>query len=88
MGKNRVAGPATRMRGVLIPTGWDDNGRPIELTLADFAEKEYRIAPTADLRNLTGYLRREVNVTGRLTRDPQGRPMLEVHTCEPVSRSI
>jgi hypothetical protein len=88
MDKNRAAGPATRLRGVLIPTGWDDNGRPVELALADYAEQEYRIAPTADIMNLTGYLRREVDVTGRVTQDHKGRHILEVHTCEPVRRSV
>lgn len=88
MDENRAADAATRLRGVLIPTGWDESGRPVELALADYAEREYRIAPTNNLMTLTGFLRREVDVTGRVTKDHQGRPMLEVHSCEPVRRSV
>ena len=88
MENTQAAGEATCLRGVLIPTDWDDSGRPVELALADYSEQVYRIAPTDMATALSGFLRREVEVTGRVTRDHLGRSWLEVHSYEPVGRSV
>ena len=83
----QAAGGATCLRGVLIPTDWDESGRPVELALADYCEQVYRIAPTDMVKALNAFLRHEVDVVGRITHDRQGRSWLEVHSCEPVRRS-
>ncbi len=69
--------PAT-LAGILIPADWNDRHEVIALALATADEKEYRIGRGKKGRELRSLLHRYVEVTGALSLDEKGRPVITV----------
>lgn len=52
------------VRGMLLPSEWDESGSVIALTLFTFDEDEYRVERDETMRELLNVLRRELLVEG------------------------
>ena len=69
--------PATLV-GILIPADWNDRHEVIALALATADEKEYRIGRGKKGKELQSLLHRYVEVTGTVSLDEQGNPVMTV----------
>ena len=56
----------TRIKGIVIPAAWDQNGKIISLAIATDDEQEYLIETRQIFTKLKSLLREEVVVTGTI----------------------
>ena len=70
----------TTLTGIVIPADWNDRQEVIAAALAKADEKEYRISTTKKGKELLGALQREVEATGVLERDEEGRNVITVRS--------
>ena len=73
-----------RIKGIVIPTDWDGNGKVISLAIATFDEQEYLIENHQQIANLRNLLRQEVTVMGSIQRreDHKTIKVSEIHSWE------
>jgi hypothetical protein len=71
-------GKAVTLTGIVIPADWNDRQEVIAVALATADEKEYRICMTKKGKELLGALQREIEATGVLDRDENGRTLITV----------
>jgi hypothetical protein len=64
------------LTGIVIPVDWDDDHEVIMAALATADEKEYRIAGNRKGKELLDYLQRQVEATGALGEDEEGRVVI------------
>ena len=55
-----------KIKGIVVPTGWDSNGNVISLSIATGNEQEYLIENHRQIANLWTLLRQEVVVIGSI----------------------
>ncbi|MBW2710238.1 MAG: hypothetical protein JRD04_13465 [Deltaproteobacteria bacterium] len=65
------------VKGILLPSEWDESGAVIALTLFTFDEDEYRVERNETTRELLDVLRHELLVEG-YSRWEQDRKILRV----------
>ena len=63
----------TTLTGIVIPVDWNDDHDVIVAALATADEKEYRIFGNRKGKELFAYLKRQVEATGTLGEDEEGR---------------
>jgi len=66
------------LTGIVIPVDWDDDHEVIMAALATADEKEYRIAGNRKGKELLDYLQRQVEATGALGEDEEGRVVIKL----------
>ncbi|EKD22045.1 MAG: hypothetical protein ACD_87C00193G0001 [uncultured bacterium] len=66
------------LTGIVIPADWNDNHDVIVAALATADEKEYRIAGNRKGKELFAYLQRQVEATGALGEDEEGRVVITI----------
>lgn len=66
------------LTGIIIPVDWNDDHEVIVTALATADEKEYRIGGNRKGKELLGYLQRQLEATGTLGEDEQGRPVITI----------
>ncbi len=73
-----------RIRGIVVPTDWDDNGNVISLAIASCDEQEYLIENHQQIANLWTLLRREVIAMGsiRCGKEQKIIKVSEIHSWE------
>lgn len=76
-----------RLRGVIIPAAWDEQGRTVRVALATHDEREIGILPDRLGREALERVRREVEITGILKQAPRGGllEILEIREIGPAS---
>ena len=70
------------LRGLLVPTHWDEQGHAVGFALSGFDEQVYQLDDPQGLRELKELLRKVVLVRGTLTRASDGSQVLRVKNCE------
>jgi hypothetical protein len=75
MGQKKRAQSIT-LTGIVIPVEWDDDHGVIMAALATADEKEYRIAGNRKGKELLACLQRQVEATGTLGEDEEGRVVI------------
>ena len=68
--------PKISLKGILIPSNWDDKGNITSLKIASANEKEYIISNQDVSDMIAMYLRKEITVTGVLE---QGGAITYIH---------
>lgn len=66
------------LTGIIIPVDWNDDHEVIVTALATADEKEYRIGGNRKGKELLGYLQRQLEATGTLGEDEQGRSVITI----------
>lgn len=66
------------LTGILIPVDWNDDHDVIVAALATADEKEYRIVGNRKGKDLFAYLQRQVEATGTLGEDEEGRVVITI----------
>ena len=59
------------VKGVVVPTEWDDYGNVVALAISSNDEKEYIVDKKGKGRELLSLIRKEVEVTGVITEEDQ-----------------
>ena len=67
-----------KIKGLVIPFKWDADGQVTEVLIASHDEVEYRLEETSAPRDLQTCLHQLVEVTGVVTREQDGRPVIRV----------
>ncbi len=66
------------LTGIVIPVDWNDDHDVIVAALATADEKEYRIVGNRKGKELFAYLQRQVEATGTLGEDEEGRIVITI----------
>jgi hypothetical protein len=66
------------LTGIIIPVDWNDDHEVIVTALATADEKEYRIGSNRKGKELLGYLQRQMEATGTLGEDEEGRSVITI----------
>ena len=69
-----------RIKGIVIPAGWDPNGNIISLAIATDDEQEYLIDNRQRINKLITLLRQEVVVTGTV-RQTEKNKIIRIESC-------
>ena len=74
----------TRLKGIVVPTDWDDSGKVISLAIATCDEQVYLIENHQQIANLGILLRQEVVAMGsiRWGREHKTIKISEIHSQE------
>lgn len=65
------------IEGLLIPAGWDNKGKVIDLAIATQNEQEYLITDKDQVKRLKLFLRQEVEIKGIL-QTKEGKRFIQV----------
>lgn len=68
----------TTLTGIVIPADWNDDQEVISAALATADEKVYQIGGNRKGKELLSFLQRQFEVTGTLSKDDKGRPVITV----------
>jgi hypothetical protein len=60
---------ATVVKGVVVPTDWDEQGNVVALAISSNDEKEYVVDKKGKGKDLLGLIRKEVEVTGVISEE-------------------
>jgi hypothetical protein len=75
--KWRIKAMMIRIRGLVIPAGWDNNGNVVDLAIATRDEEEYLISGKDQVDRLKSLLRQEVEIKGIL-QTKEGKKIIQV----------
>ena len=67
----------TKIRGVVIPTSWDDQGNVTGVAISSHDENEYQVDPKGKGPELLLHIRKEVEATG-VVRDEEGKKVVRI----------
>jgi hypothetical protein len=68
----------TTLTGIVIPVDWNEDQEVIAAALATADEKEYQIGGNRKGKELLSFLQHQLEVTGVLSKDDKGRPVITV----------
>jgi hypothetical protein len=71
------------IRGVIIATAWDRDGRVLTASLAGMDEQEYHLLPGQRAAEVLGLVQKEVVLRGRLLVLADGRKQISVESLRP-----
>lgn len=66
-----------KLRGLVTPAGWDEEGKVIALAISTFDEDEYFVKKNQAEARLYPFLRKEIEVTGVML-EADGKKWIEV----------
>jgi hypothetical protein len=84
-GKQKNNGQTT-VRGILIPMGWNENGRVVAIGLSGTDESQRLIEKNEKLGELLGLIQMEVELRG-LLREQSGKEIILVKRCNKILRT-
>jgi len=70
-GVKKPRSKTTVVKGVVIPTDWDEHGNVVALAISSNDEKEYIVDNKGKGKELLGLIRKEVEVRGVITEEDQ-----------------
>ena len=73
----RIKAMMIRIKGLVIPAGWDNNGNVVDLAIATRDEEEYLISGKDQVDRLKSLLRQEVEIKGIL-QTKEGKKIIQV----------
>jgi len=73
--------PEITLTGIVTASSWDKNNEVDGITIAVDGEKEYIIVYRKHIEQLIPLIRREIEVTGKLTTDAAGNNYLSISNC-------
>lgn len=68
------------IRGVIVPTAWDPEGRVTAVGISANDEEEYLLERGTLATELVALVRQEVEVSGRVVLQPDGAKHIQVHS--------
>lgn len=78
---NPVENISVTLFGIIVPSGWDADGRVVALTLSTFEEDEYVIDQACAEQVAEGFVGRKVSVCGTLS--GKTKQVLTIRSIEP-----
>ena len=67
----------TKIRGVIIPTAWDEQGNVTGVAISSHDENEYQVDPKGKGPELLLHIRKEVEATG-VVREEEGKKIVKI----------
>ena len=67
----------TKIRGVIIPTAWDDQGNVTGIAISSHDENEYQVDPKGKGPELLLHIRKEVEASG-VVREEEGKKIVRI----------
>ena len=74
----KIGDELTTVRGILIPVDWDEEGNALAAAISGLDEQEYLIEQDAKGKELLGLMRREIEVSGMVSKAIKGRKTIKV----------
>ncbi|MBI5522301.1 MAG: hypothetical protein HY910_06715 [Desulfarculus sp.] len=75
-----TTGGEKTIRGVIIPTAWDQEGRIVTVGISANDEEEYLLERGPLASELIGLVQQEVEVRGRVTQPADGTKRIQVQS--------
>jgi len=76
--KGEVDRRFTTIRGILVPTDWDEDGNALAVAVSTLGENEYVVEPDSKGQELLRLLRQEVEVVGLVKKGRNDRRVITV----------
>jgi hypothetical protein len=73
----RGSSKVTKIRGVIVPTAWDDHGNVTGIAISSHDENEYQVDPKGKGPELLLHIRKEVEATG-VVREEEGKKIIRI----------
>lgn len=67
----------TKIRGVIVPTAWDEQGTVTGVAISSHDENEYQVDPKGKGPELLLHIRKEVEATG-VVREEEGKKIVRI----------
>lgn len=67
----------SKIRGVVIPTAWDDQGNVTGIAISSHDENEYQVDPKGKGPELLLHIRKEVEASG-VVREEEGKKIVRI----------
>jgi hypothetical protein len=67
----------TKIRGIIIPTAWDDQGNVTGIAISSHDENEYQVDQKGKGPELLLYIRKEVEAAG-VVREDEGKKIVRI----------
>jgi hypothetical protein len=67
----------TKIRGVIIPTAWDEQGNVTGIAISSHDENEYQVDPKGKGPELLLHIRKEVEAAG-VVREEEGKKIVRI----------
>lgn len=74
----------TRIRGIILPAEWDDQGNITAFSLSTTEEEEYRIISDLETERLLRLLRKNVEIIGYVKNEGKSKKII-LETCSLAS---
>ena len=74
----RKKSPEYKVRGIIVPVDWDENGNVIGLTLQTTNEEEYFIDQNRKGEELVAFIHHKVEVAGTVREGAYGNALINV----------
>lgn len=74
-----------KIKGIIIPRSWDENGSIKEVSLHTNDEKEYHIEYSGVGRELLAYIHHKVEASGKIRERIDGCLYISVHSYMPLN---
>jgi hypothetical protein len=76
----------TRIKGIIIPFAWDDEGNVAQAGIETFDEEFFLIDPTFEISRIKTLLRQAVEISGRIVVAP-GKKTIRVDRITPIKKT-
>lgn len=73
----KASSKVTKIRGVIVPTAWDDQGNVTGIAISSHDENEYQVDPKGKGSELLPHIRKEVDAAG-VVREEEGKKIVRV----------
>ena len=82
--KRRTKDNQPLIKGIIIPSQWDDNGKIIGVSINTNDEKEYLIEPAGAGKDLLNLIHQKVAVRGKVRQRIDGNMLIRVTDCKTI----
>jgi hypothetical protein len=82
----KIGDELTTVRGIVIAVDWDKEGNALAAAISGLDEQEYLIERDAKGKELLGLTRREIEVSGMVSKAVKGRKTIKVKSYQAVAQ--
>jgi hypothetical protein len=81
-GKKKAYTRLTKVKGIVVPVAWDEDGKEVAFAISTYEEEHYRITKDDKGKKLEALIREEVEVIGEVN-EHENKKMISIKKCYP-----
>lgn len=76
--RKKITDEPTRVRGIIIPVDWDEEGNALAAAISGLDEQEYLIKQDGKGKELLQLMRQEIEAMGVVKKGSKGRKIIKI----------